>query len=445
MERLAKAGHLITVVLIGIGLVVALTHHSEAPLFFGRYSLFYALALLGGFAIWALLIPLGLGWFRRWLRRHPGPLLGVGGGLLLFLLLEGGIRSVLALTLDRDYFWYGREHLLILMHQLTRGGHRESYHKYPPLRWRRGRIENRINNLGFRGRDVTVDKPAGALRIVTLGESSTFGRGVRDGWTYPERLERMLSDRVHGLRVEVVNLATPHNDSSSLAVLFRTEGLRLRPDIVTLCAGANDTIFLDSALRSPFFQQLEKLSVFLSRYSLAKQQFSLWIDRLIGPTVYSEEFLRGLASKAVQLYIANVDQIRESCEGAGARLVLVTQQYTSGAERNELGDLRRMTYQQERQALSYFVTVRGGLNWRFGAMFYIHARLMDELRAYAAAHDVLLVDGIAALDPYRSRDLVNWVDLSEEGNGVLAATIAEKLAPALQQPGSPDRAAQGGR
>jgi hypothetical protein len=42
----------------------------------------------------------------------------------------------------------------------------------------------RINSRGFRGEEFTVEKPAGTIRVVTLGSSSTFGYYNRDHETY---------------------------------------------------------------------------------------------------------------------------------------------------------------------------------------------------------------------------------------------------------------------
>lgn len=72
-------------------------------------------------------------------------------------------------------------------------------------------LEGFTNNLGLRmARDVPVEKPAGALRILLLtdsaGESIEDGAGIGD--LFPNRLEGLLTERL-GIRVEVLNLAVP--------------------------------------------------------------------------------------------------------------------------------------------------------------------------------------------------------------------------------------------
>src|SRR5688572_1482967 len=56
---------------------------------------------------------------------------------------------------------------------------------------RRGR--ETIGPLGFRGPTPGVPKPAGTLRVLCLGGSTTYGDGLEDGDTYPVRLQELLA------------------------------------------------------------------------------------------------------------------------------------------------------------------------------------------------------------------------------------------------------------
>lgn len=67
----------------------------------------------------------------------------------------------------------------------------------------------RVNNLGMRGEDRQADKPPNTIRIVTLGDSFTMGKGVEDDETFSVGLERRLNAELvacnPGLKVEVLN------------------------------------------------------------------------------------------------------------------------------------------------------------------------------------------------------------------------------------------------
>lgn len=54
----------------------------------------------------------------------------------------------------------------------------------------------RINNLGFRGRDLPETKRAGVLRVLALGDSYTFGDHVETEEAWPARLEEELRGRL---------------------------------------------------------------------------------------------------------------------------------------------------------------------------------------------------------------------------------------------------------
>jgi lysophospholipase L1-like esterase len=103
------------------------------------------------------------------------------------------------------------------------------------------RVPVRINQAGFRGGPFPGAKPPGVYRIVVLGDSFTFGYGVREHQAYPARLARRLNARTGGRpRVEVVNLGVP--GAGPLDYLWHLEhtGLALQPDLVVVGLFAND-------------------------------------------------------------------------------------------------------------------------------------------------------------------------------------------------------------
>ena len=70
-----------------------------------------------------------------------------------------------------------------------------------------------INRHGFRGRDVEVPKPAGVLRMVCIGGSTTFD-GLTDDHTYPALLEAKLRAMLDTDRIEVVNAGISVHDGT---------------------------------------------------------------------------------------------------------------------------------------------------------------------------------------------------------------------------------------
>lgn len=101
-------------------------------------------------------------------------------------------------------------------------------------------LRYQINLLGLRGEETTAAKAPGQLRIVGLGDSFTFGIGVRAEDTFLAVLEaRLRSNRETS--VEVLNLGVMGFDTPHEVALLRHLGLRLDPDLVVLCFFLNDT------------------------------------------------------------------------------------------------------------------------------------------------------------------------------------------------------------
>lgn len=83
-----------------------------------------------------------------------------------------------------------------LRYELIPGGHTHDYVGVPVS----------VNRLGLRDRELTVPKPPGTVRILGLGDSVTFGYGVRLEETYLKVLERHLNAGARaGVSYEVVN------------------------------------------------------------------------------------------------------------------------------------------------------------------------------------------------------------------------------------------------
>lgn len=108
------------------------------------------------------------------------------------------------------------------------------------------------NSQGLRHEGEVGPKEPGAIRVVCLGDSVTFGYRVplvwperpdqyaRDHLPYPMLLGRALRAANPGRKVEVIALAVPGYTSHQGLLLLRREIDRLRPDLVTVCFGWND-------------------------------------------------------------------------------------------------------------------------------------------------------------------------------------------------------------
>ena len=108
---------------------------------------------------------------------------------------------------------------------------------------------DQVSAQGYRGPEVTIPKPPGAFRIVSLGGSTTYGAFL-DSYdkTYPHQLQLSLTNDYGLDHVEVVNAGVQLYSSWETSVNFMLRILDLEPDLVTVYHAVND---LETRLVSP--------------------------------------------------------------------------------------------------------------------------------------------------------------------------------------------------
>jgi lysophospholipase L1-like esterase len=167
------------------------------------------------------------------------------------------------------------------------------------------------NARGFNAREVPYEKASGIFRIVTLGDSSTFGWGVDTEAIYPHLLERMLRARHPGARIEVINLGVCGYSSLQGLILLRREALNYNPDVVILSYGSNDF----SRVPEPFDEVLERNSGWSGAVRAALQHsraYQVYAGYLLGlsrkppPAPASAPGETGSASEAPAAGVYNV-------------------------------------------------------------------------------------------------------------------------------------------
>ncbi len=92
-----------------------------------------------------------------------------------------------------------------------------------------------INSHGTRGPEFAAAKPPHTLRILSLGDSRTFGWGLAEEETYSGRLQQLLQAKIgRSDRVEVINAGVNAWSYPQMLVYFREVGLGYQPDVVLL-------------------------------------------------------------------------------------------------------------------------------------------------------------------------------------------------------------------
>jgi hypothetical protein len=96
------------------------------------------------------------------------------------------------------------------------------------------------NSRGFRCRDIPIQRAENTFRIVGIGDSVMFGKGVADDEVYLTILERRLQASLPDVTVEIVNTAVPGYNTVMEVETLRDKGLIFEPDVVIVDFVGND-------------------------------------------------------------------------------------------------------------------------------------------------------------------------------------------------------------
>jgi lysophospholipase L1-like esterase len=212
------------------------------------------------------------------------------------------------------------------------------------------------NEQGLRHAGPVGFKREGSRRIVTLGDSVTFGYRIpvvfpeqpedyeRSALPYPLAMERDLRAANPGRDIEVVNLAVPgYTSHQGLAWLRRDIG-KFEPDLVIACFGWNDI-----NLRAATDREMMKTDWYhaaLRRTGSASQVIShlvSWRRKRQPPKAAPSA--GPVLRVPVEDYLDNFLEIAKLAEAHGASVVVIGPVYRDSVQNPAEGE--RMTHQRD--------------------------------------------------------------------------------------------------
>ncbi len=105
-------------------------------------------------------------------------------------------------------------------------------------------VSYKFNLNGCRGRDYTIPKPEGTVRIVILGNAYALGVGVHEEETLSRKLEQLLNVNAAGQQpsrtYEVINCGNNGYTTRQQRTFYELYGSKYEPDIVMLLMTAED-------------------------------------------------------------------------------------------------------------------------------------------------------------------------------------------------------------
>lgn len=259
----------------------------------------------------------------------------------------------------------------------------------------------RINSLGLRGEEVASVKTA--RRVLTLGNSCTFGWGVPYQSTFSARLEPLL-----GTQYETINGGIPGYSSFQGRRFFERELIHLKPDIVIIMFGWNDHWAAASGI--PDKEQRFPPELVLE---VQNELSRLHSYRLLKKLLLSllEKDPDSLFDRAAPVYRVGLDDFRSNLhaicrtvQGMGATPIMVTSPAPS-------------------------LPQDGRDVWWAPAVGY-HARYNEVVRELARSAKVVLVDAARAFEGHEGLyddPFLDFIHFNASGHELVATLLAQAI------------------
>ncbi len=276
-----------------------------------------------------------------------------------------------------------------------------------------------VNRDGFRG--PALDPSHRAFRILTIGDSCTFGSPISERYPYPRVTERELQTR--GFAVEVVNAGV--EGYAPADVVARLDELTaLRPEITTVYIGWN-ALYLERYLVDETGLRRHLHSLRLAAHAMALVRERLGDRRQLALEAYERPKRpdRGapelrVLDRYVPSFLPDVVRIVEAMQAAGSQVVILTLPGLFATDRDPSARALEMGHRPTFTD-NPFVLAR------------LAERYNEALRTLARDRGLTLVD----LDAWARRELqppdehfIDSVHLDEPSQAQAGAFLAEALA-----------------
>jgi lysophospholipase L1-like esterase len=218
----------------------------------------------------------------------------------------------------------------------------------------------------FRGaQKVSVEKPAGTFRIITMGDSCTHGAGVTNQQTYSKRLEQLLNEQKNAPRVQVLNAGVNGYQLEQMAIYLEEYLLVYQPDMVVVYANAFDSSDFSiepgsrlaaatyPADRSPLESSLQAFQTVEELFFQAKSYYLL--KRVVGFLKNRRPEDRPKGTELFDRKSGNLTRIRILCDMVGAELVIV--EYVAQKDKDSKQNFYVPAWNATRQWEGHFVPI----------------------------------------------------------------------------------------
>lgn len=307
-------------------------------------------------------------------------------------------------------------------------------------------IEIHINSFALRGEEFPEKKPPGEIRILCMGGSTTAGEEVRESKTYPAQLQCILSQHFPGRQIRVINAGIPSYDLRKSFQHYALRLYRLEPDFVTIYHGINDLGYhgyeipqvlpkknFSGRMLEPFVHEGDAVDLnlywdlrpevgrILTKLARRSQIFSL-IDSLFAyrpPT--GEGSLAAPNPDGIEMFRVYFNALVRHIQATGATPVPMTFAISYPGE---------FSVEEEKKIEASFQI---WLKWP-RASLKVGTEIMDAQNKAIfelCQKEHLTACDVASAIPKNKRNFVDVCHFTEDGNRLIAETLARTLVPLI--------------
>ena len=173
-----------------------------------------------------------------------------------------------------------------------------------------------INEDGYRGERVSIVKPKNTIRILCLGDSTTFGLCIPVEHTYPYLLQDKLQAKFAELKIEVLNAGVPSTNSIEAKRRYQVKFTHYNPDIILWRSGFD----LTDNLELPKITIVNKIALLIKKRIARSCLVNLILIPLKTSTYFDYQNIKVMVAKGIT---SNYHLVKILAEKQGAKVIAV--------------------------------------------------------------------------------------------------------------------------
>lgn len=164
-----------------------------------------------------------------------------------------------------------------------------------------------INNLSYRGDDLTFEKPDDTIRLLVLGGSATFDTLAEHNQDWSHLIGSNLNETETNNHYQVINAGVPGYNTFNSMMRLMSEGWMFNPDYVLIYHCWNDIKYFPSVTENTSYLQLQNVDIPAQWDAYNDINYVNSIDALLGNSQIYLSLRRGFSVPTLTRESTSID------------------------------------------------------------------------------------------------------------------------------------------